>query len=192
MALTYLKSPERQIAIKYFVMSAATASNIDHYAEDANDKSMPKGPEKGQGGAVRNGLTITPEATPEPEVARNEAEDRRREEEEEQPTNSDSNPTANDQPLNDNDKGGTGDTSGGEGDMIQDILKCGKDEHRKVLGISESYTNLYEEEKAIEEATWKRGTDTHPKYNKGKDAQKAFDSTCASFSFLPSSANFGF
>lgn len=147
MALTCLKSSERQIAIEYFAMSAATASNIDHHAENAHDKSIPEGPTKGQGKAVRNGSTITPEPTPEPEVARNEADERRRKEEEEKSTNSESDATANEQHLNDNDKGGAGSTSGeggtsgGDGDLIQYILKCGKDEHRKILGISESYAN---------------------------------------------------
>lgn len=65
--------------------------------------------------------------------------------------------------------------------MIQYILKCGKDEHRKVLGIGENYTSPYEEEKAIERATWSRGTDTHPNYNKQEDAQQAFDSMYTAF-----------
>lgn len=117
---------------------------------------MPKGPEKGQGRAVQNRLIIILEATPKPEVTWNKVEDRRRKEKEEQPINSNSNliannvtannTTANNQPLNNNNKGSTG-------DVIQDILKCSKDEHCKVLGISKSYTNLYEKEKAIEKAT---------------------------------------
>jgi hypothetical protein len=57
---------------------------------------------------------------------------------------------------------------------VWDILKCGRDEHLKVLGINERYRNLYEGEEAIEQATWKRGMETHPEYNKGKNAQKAF------------------
>lgn len=84
---------------------------------------MPKGPKKGQGRAVRNRPTITPEATPELEVARNKAEDRKRKEEEKQPTNSNSNltannATANNQPLNNNNKGSTKDTSGSKRDVI--------------------------------------------------------------------------
>jgi hypothetical protein len=148
-------------------------------ANDTNG-SGPEEHEKGKGKAVRNGPTITPEATPEPEDARNKA-DERRGKEEGKSADSESDPTANGQ--HDNDTSDAPESSAGEGDVIKYILKCGRDEHHKVLGISESYPNQYEEEKAIEQATWKRGTDTHPKYNKGKDAQKAFDSTYASSSF---------
>src|SRR5689334_13825886 len=113
-------------------MSTAADSNFNHLAEDASDESIPKGSKNGQGRAVRGGPTITPEATPEPDFARTEADRERRQEEEYQSKNSYSDTTANDK-------------TDGTGDVIQDILKCSKDEHRKVLGIEESYADKYEE-----------------------------------------------
>jgi hypothetical protein len=158
-------------------MSAATASNLNPSVEDAEDvdnQSTPNVSKEGLGKAMQNGQMMTPEPTPEPEDARNEADRGRRqeqgEEEEEQSTNSESDAAANS-------------AAGGGGDVIQDILQCGEGEHLKVLGITKSYSDPYEQEQAIEWSTWQRGTDTHPKYNHKKDAQKAFDSTYASFSF---------
>ncbi|CAI6342331.1 unnamed protein product [Periconia digitata] len=143
-------------------MSAVTASNNNHDAE-TNDSSIPEGPKKGLGNATRNGPMLTPEATPEPENARTEADRRRREQEQKSAD------------IENKDNTDAGSTSPSDEDVIQRILKCGKDDHREVLGISESYETPYKERAAIERATWKLGTDTHPDYNKHKEAQQAFE-----------------
>ncbi|OCK76359.1 hypothetical protein K432DRAFT_408241 [Lepidopterella palustris CBS 459.81] len=71
--------------------------------------------------------------------------------------------------------GGDGAAGGSSGQELELILKCGKDEHRKVLGLGDVDPDAYAEEEAIEKAVWNRGTDFHPKYNKAKNAQKAFN-----------------
>ena len=134
------------------------------------------GLKSGRGNATLAGGMITPEATPDPDNARIEA-DRRRREEEEKSSDSQNEATVNQEDSN------AGSTSAGDDDVIQSILKCGKDEHRKVLRIDDNYENKSKEEAAIKRAVWKRGTDTHPKYNKQKDAQQAFESMYTAFHY---------
>jgi hypothetical protein len=103
----------------------------------------------------------TPDATPDVEDHRVEADKERQQLEENTLF-----VTSRGQPPNSED-----DSSDNETDVLQAVLGCGKDEHRKILGIKDDA-----DEDKIEDALWNRGTDVHPKYNQNPEAQKAFDS----------------
>lgn len=60
--------------------------------------------------------------------------------------------------------------------MIKEVLKCGKDEYRKILGVKESYDDAYKKEVDILDTIFERRMRAYPKYNKYKDAETAFRS----------------
>ena len=130
---------------------------------------------KGKAATGRGGL-FTPEATPDPDTARNEA-DKRRQEETRQTEREDGREFATTRaqpPEEDEDEAENDGSAGEQADIIKEVLKYGKDEYRKILRVKESYDDAYKEESEILDAVWERGMKVHPKYNKHKDAKKAF------------------
>jgi hypothetical protein len=151
----------------------STANTLDLGKE--NQDATKRG--TGQATRGRRGL-LTPDATPEPDVARNEADKARQ-------TNASRGTevgggefaTTKDQPPDPADDDGETERSTGEETRgVQEVPKSSDDEHRKVLGVKESYDDPYEEEKAVLDALWDRGMENHPKFNKHKDAEKTFKS----------------
>ena len=67
-------------------MSAATDTNVDSLESRLN-RLKSDGTEKGKGRAVVQERMLTPEPTPEPDLARNEADERRRKEAEQATSN---------------------------------------------------------------------------------------------------------
>jgi hypothetical protein len=159
-------------------MSSATENVTDSLLSSLNGwkPNETKGG-KGKAAAGRGGL-FTPESTPDPDTARNEA-DKRRQEEVKQAERDDGREFATTKaqpPEVDEDEAQYDGSAGEQDDMIKEVLKCGKDDHRKILRVKESYDDAYKEESDIIDAVYERGMKVHPKYNKHKDAEKAFRS----------------
>jgi hypothetical protein len=168
-------------------MTTATGNVMDSLLSSFDSWKPNEVKSTGTGKATRgDGNTWTPEVSLEPDVARNLADQARRDAEaasssqtkqsEPQQPDTQSIPiiTVGDHGIEgegeDEEKGGE------QADVIKEVLKCGEGEHRKILGVQESYESAYEEEKMILDAVWERGTKAHPKYNKHKDAATAFRS----------------
>ncbi|KAJ9646381.1 hypothetical protein H2199_002430 [Coniosporium tulheliwenetii] len=61
-------------------------------------------------------------------------------------------------------------------EMVQEVLKYGKKEYRRILGVNDNYNTQKEEKEEVLKAFRKRGTLTHSDYNTDKNAEKAFKS----------------
>ncbi|KKY22688.1 hypothetical protein UCRPC4_g03191 [Phaeomoniella chlamydospora] len=146
-------------------MSTASVDNLNHNEEKGGEGKA----------SVGQGRLLTPEPTPGPDDARNAADEKRRQEQQNQGDDGSEFATSKAQyPSSDDDDAGTEQT-GEPIDVIRDVLKCGKNEHRKILGVKDSYDDPYKEESDILDAAIERGMDTNPKYNKNKDAETAFN-----------------
>jgi hypothetical protein len=155
-------------------MSAITGQATNNFA-NPESKSNKDATKQGKGGAIPSRGLLTPEGTPEVDVGRTQADSLRRQQEAGDSGNGgDTFAITRVQPPNDDDKD----------DLIQEVLQCGKDEHRKVLGLADRYSDSSEEEEAIQLALWNRGTDLHPKETKGENAEKAFESRQSVVLFL--------
>jgi hypothetical protein len=60
------------------------------------------------------------------------------------------------------------------------VLACRKKEHRKILGLDESYADPVKEREAIENSFSKRATSLHLDYNTAKGTEKGFKSKSCS------------
>lgn len=159
-------------------MTSNTSTSVDNITASLDKWKLNATKEGGRATRGRNGV-MTPEATPAPDTERNKADEKRRQEntskeaqgdEDSFSTSKEQHPGPNDNDTEDED------STGEETDIIQEVLKCGNDEHRKILRIEESYEDPYLEEKAVLDAFWERGEEAHPKNNQHKNAEKAYKS----------------
>lgn len=141
-----------------------------------------------QGNIGRNGPMLTPEATPEPENARIDA-DRRGREQEKKPTGfrnetmmNEGNSTAQEAAQGagaaeaQNSENSSAEQDGPKAEVLKEILSHPPQAFHKILGIPEDYDDKTQESRAVETAVYNRGTQVHPKHNKDRDAQEAWDS----------------
>jgi hypothetical protein len=112
------------------------------------------------------GGMLTPDPTPEADEARTNADLKRRQEATNQGDGMEFSKTREQHP----DEISTDEATS----IIQEVLRCGSDEYRKILEVDESYENIYVEADDILVAFQDRGQMVHPNFNKYKDAEKAF------------------
>ena len=113
-----------------------------HNLTNLNDKGKPIEPKPGQGNAVQKGGQLTPESTPEPDAARNRADERRNQKEAPTPSSKGESEAK--------------DASSTE-QLIREVLSYNENEHRKILGLGDIDPEPYFEEEAIKKAFWNRG-----------------------------------
>jgi hypothetical protein len=65
---------------------------------------------------------------------------------------------------------------GPKAEVLKEILSHPPQAFHKILGIPEDYDDKTQESRAVETAVYNRGTQVHPKHNKDRDAQEAWDS----------------
>ena len=162
-------------------MSSAAASSIDFLTSNLSQPGANRKRRKeGNGRNTRDvGGNITLGVTPNPDTERNEAEKQRSQEEAGGDAEDDDFATSKGQPPVDNEM--TDET------LIDEILNCDKNEHKKILGVEnlvivrkkddkDGSKYRYDKEAKILDAFWDRGELIHPKVSNHKDAAEAFKS----------------
>jgi hypothetical protein len=160
-------------------MTTAVTANLITHLDNPTNQQKPNATDKPKGHAVLGpGNRFTPEASLEPDNARNEADLSRRQAEIEQADNpipsieevsedAREDSTTRSQPPDDDEEPKAD---------IQDVLKCKRDDYHGILKLDDKYDDPTVEMAAIEWAVYSRGTDLHPKFNGDEGAQEAFQS----------------
>jgi hypothetical protein len=167
-------------------MTTAVTDSLSTHLDNPTNQHKPNAIDKPKGHAViGSGNRYTPEASLEPDGARNEADQRRRQAEAEQADNpiqsieevpEEAPESAETRSLLSEDEADDDEQNKNTKVDIQDVLKCKKDDYYGILGIGDKYDTPTLELSAIETAVWDRGTDLHPKFNKAELAGEAFQS----------------
>ncbi|KAJ9655779.1 hypothetical protein H2201_008729, partial [Coniosporium apollinis] len=116
----------------------------------------------------------TPEATPGPDPARNKADKAPQAEGSNAPASQPKVPNQEDESDDESDDEANSTPSKEQTEMVQEVLKYGKKEYRRILGVNDNYNTQKEEKEEVLKAFRKRGTLTHSDYNTDKNAEKAF------------------
>lgn len=180
-------------------MTTAVTANLITHLDNPTNQQKPNATDKPKGHAVLGpGNRFTPEASLEPDNARNEADLSRRQAEIEQAANpipsieevpeeaheieqADNPIPSIEEGSEDAREDSTTRSQPPDDDEepkadIQDVLKCKRDDYHGILKLDDEYDDPTVEMAAIEWAVYSRGTDLHPKFNRDEGAQEAFQS----------------
>jgi hypothetical protein len=188
-------------------MSAATDTNVNSL-QSRLDGLRPDGKKKGKGRAVVQERMLTPESTPEPDLARNEADERRRKEAEQATSNTShsgaraetpSPPTEQQEDVETRSKPDITEDDDAEDDSddkppseeqvaaVKEVIGAKSNDHNRILSL-EKEKSAYPDEKDFDadvlKSFIKRVTLVHPDYNKHDQSNDAYRRKFDSFPTL--------